>query len=96
MGAGRLGDETGAIELGLARAAGLQQAWGRLGHAVPGVGGLSLAWAGRVDLQGRGLLEQGPDLVYNSGCDCLFVEAGARWSVDQTAPSLGLRLRLGP
>jgi len=96
MGEGWLGDETGAIELGLARAAGLQQAWGRLGHAVPGVGGLSLAWAGRVDLRGRGLLEQGPDLVYNSGCDCLFVEAGARWSVDQTAPSLGLRLRLGP
>ena len=96
MGEGRLGDETGAIELGLAQTAALRQAWGRVGHAVPGVGGLSLAWVGRVDLEGRGLLEQGPDLVYDSGCDCLFVEAGARWAIDQTAPSLGLRLRLGP
>jgi hypothetical protein len=58
--------------------------------------GLSPGWAGLFDHQEQGWARQGPQLSWDSGCDCLSLDARVEWARDQERPDAMIRMDLRP
>ena len=88
-------DERLTLGVGAVRFDELVQAQTDLSWALPGDAyRWRPGWHALQDLQGGRSLSQGPSLSYESGCDCLALQARASWSEDKELPELWVHLDL--
>jgi hypothetical protein len=88
-------DERLTLGVGAVRFDELVQAQTDLSWALPGDAyRWRPGWHALQDLQSGRPLSQGPSLSYESGCDCLALQASASWSEDKELPELWVHLDL--
>ena len=87
-------DEGGDVRVGAVRGAGLFQ--GMASASVLVAPGWRPGWSGLLDFQTSRFLRQGPQLLWDSQCDCLRVRMGLEWANDRHKPDAMIQIDLQP